>query len=219
MKSSGEALQAYIFRALDNESRAEDVARFRKQLFVDTLKWNIEVTSEREQDAFDRDDTVYAALYRNSRVIGAYRAIRSDHPYLAEVVFPDLATTRTYPKRYDTWEISRFGVLPSEARNGAANVLYALMFHFALIRSVSSLVAVTDLVHEKYLSRLGVKSRRFGKPQPYDLTGGNTVRQLVAGEIPIRRQDEAPIQFLLSTLNGVPIHDQTLVFGRRRIQA
>jgi N-acyl-L-homoserine lactone synthetase len=219
MKASGETFQAHIFRALDDETRTADVARFRKQLFVDTLKWNIEANSEREQDSFDRPDTVYAALYRNSRVIGTYRAIRSDHPYLAEIVFPELATTRTYPKRYDTWEISRFGILPSEARSGAANVLYALMFHFALIRRVNSLVAVTDLVHEKYLSRLGVKSRRFGKPQPYDLTDGNTVRQLVVGEIPIRRQDEAPIQSLLSTLNGVLIHDQTLVFGRRRVQA
>jgi N-acyl-L-homoserine lactone synthetase len=219
MATNNNSLQAHIFRAFEDQARAEDVARFRKALFIDTLKWNLTSNSQCEVDQFDQPYTIYAALYRERRLIGTFRAIRSDNPYLAEALFPHLATTRAYPKRHDTWEISRFGVWPTEARSGAGNVLYALMFHFALIRSVSSLVAVTDLVHEKYLSRIGVKTRRFGKPQPYGLSDGSKTRQLVVGEIPIRRQEEAPIHSLLATLNGVLIDDQTLVLGRRRIQA
>ena len=42
---------------------------------------------------------------------------------------------------------------------------------------------------------------------------------LVAGEIPVESQDESNLRDLLSTLNGVTINDQTLVFGRASIPA
>jgi len=216
LKSS---LQAYLFRGFDDAQMKEAVAQFRKRLFVDCLGWSLAVTGEQEIDEFDLPNTVYAALSADGGLVGSFRAIRADHPYLAERVFPDLATTRPYPKRPDVWEISRFGVMPGPDRRPAADVLYALMFQFALMRRAKALVAITDLFHERQLSHRGIRTRRYGKPKPYGFDRRNRPMTLVAGEIPVEGQDEARLRDLLSTLNGVTINDQTLVFGRTRIQA
>ena len=146
-------------------------------------------------------------------------AHETDQSYLAEIVFPALATTRTYPKRADVWEISRFGVLPNGNPKNSSDILYATMFHFALMRRARSLVAVTDLFHERHLSRLGIRTRRYGVPLQYGVDARGRPISIVGGEIPVEAQDASKLRNLLSNLNGVSLNDQTLVFGRSRIQA
>ncbi len=192
---------------------------FRKKLFVDHLKWSLHTTEQFEVDQFDTTSSAYAALFRDDTLIGCFRAIRTDEPYLAEVVFPELAVTKPYPKSPRSFEISRFGVLPSRLAGKDAAVLYALMFHFALLRRSRSLVAVTDLFHERYLAKRQIRSRRFGPPRQYAASNETPSFTLVAGEIPIGMQAEAHLTELLSNLNGVMIHDDTLVYGRQSISA
>lgn len=212
-------IKAYVFRGFDDSETKEAVGRFRKQLFVDYLGWSLELSDQQEFDEFDRPNTVYATLSTDGLLLGSFRAIRADQPYLAERVFPDLATTRPYPKHPDIWEISRFGVMPSPEGRAVADALYALMFQFALMRRARALVAITDLFHERQLARRGIRTRRYGKPKAYGLDSRNRPMTLVAGEIPVERQDETNLRNLLATLNGVTINDQTLVFGRTRIPA
>ncbi len=213
------SLHAYLFRGFDDNETKEAVARFRKRLFVDYLGWPLKVAGQQEIDQFDLPNTVYATLSADGNLLGSFRAIRADQPYLAERVFPGLATTRAYPKRADIWEISRFGVMPGPDGRLAADALYALMFQFALMRRAKALVAITDLFHERQLSRRGIRTRRYGKPTAYGFDSRNRPMTLVAGEIPLEGQDESNLRDLLSTLNGVTINDQTLVFGRARIPA
>lgn len=219
METTRNLLEAYLFRGLDDVATRAAVGRFRKQLFVDNLKWSLQVADQQEVDSFDVANTVYAVLSMDGVVRGSFRAIRTDQPYLAEQIFPELATTRPYPKRADVWEISRFGVLPGPCSRNVADALYALMFQFALMRRARALVAITDLFHERQLTRRGIRTRRYGKPKSLDAGGGAHPMMVVAGEIPVNSQNEASLRELLTTLNGVIINDQTLVFGRTRVQA
>jgi N-acyl-L-homoserine lactone synthetase len=206
----------------DPASFAEFLA-FRKRLFVDTYNWQLETKGELERDAFDTPDSYYCVIRKNTgvtqNIVGGFRAIRSDQPYLAEQVFPELAVTGRYPKSTDVFEISRLGVWPGPLAAQEAAMLYAVMFHFALIRRARSLVAVTDLFHERYLARHGIRTRRFGVPKIFPGSGATPSFTLVAGEIPIAMQDQTHIHKFLSKLNGVGIHDETLVFGRQSVPA
>ena len=213
------SIRAYLFRGFDDADSLSAVGRFRKHLFVDSLGWSLNISAQQEIDEFDMPNTVYATLSVDAVLLGSFRAIRADQPYLAERVFPELATTRPYPKRPDIWEISRFGVLPGPQGKEVADVLYALMFQFALMRRAKALVAITDLFHERQLSRRGIRTRRYGKPRVIGVDNRNRPMTVVAGEIPVERQDETKLRDLLATLNGVTINDQTLVFGRTRVQA
>ena len=59
---------------------------------------------------------------------------------------------RPYPRRSDYWEISHFGVLREHKTLGLG--LYAIMFSFADMVNARALVAVTDLGHERLLSKI-----------------------------------------------------------------
>lgn len=219
MNTRTNSLQVAIFNRSNDKLKSREVSEFRKKLFVDYLGWNLNCNGHGEVDQFDTEQTLYAALYSDDQLIGSFRAIRSDQPYLAEIVFPALATTRTYPKRTDVWEISRFGVLTEGNSKFASDILYATMFHFALMRRAKALVAVTDLYHERHLTRLGIRTRRYGVPLQYGLDARGRPIFVVGGEIPVDAQDASNLRNLLSNLNGVSLNDQTLVFGRSRIQA
>lgn len=210
---------AQIFKAEDDAQASIQVGEFRKSLFIDQLGWQLEKIEQREVDQFDTPHALYAKLEIAGKICGTFRAIRCDHHYLSKSIFPQLATTRSYPELTNMWEISRFGVWPHADARHHADMLYALMFQFGLMRQARALVAVTDLYHERYLARRGIRTRRYGKPQLCGTDVKGRPLTLVAGEIPIERQDQTALRDLLSTLNGVTINDQTLVFGRSRVQA
>ena len=217
MDSSRAGLSARVFWAEADHERTRQVQEFRKRLFVDRLRWKLETAGNLEVDEFDGGCAMYAALYEMGVLVGTFRIIRTDEPYLAEVVFPNLAVTRGYPKSPESYEISRFGVWPSASITRHAPILYALMFHFALVRRATSLVAVTDLIHERYLARRNIRTRRFGMPVGLTSVDGIHHFRVVAGEIPIAKQQGTHLRALLSHLNGVAIYDETLVLGRQRL--
>jgi N-acyl-L-homoserine lactone synthetase len=219
MKTTANQYSARLFLPESSPEQAKEVQAFRKALFVDKLKWSLKTDEQLERDAFDDSDCIYAAVYKNGHVVASFRAIRTDKTYLAEAVFPSLAVTRNYPKTASSFEISRFGVWPDAEAAQTANILYGLMFHFALWRRLKSLVAVTDLFHERYLARLKIRTRRFGLPQIFEQEADGKSFKLVAGEIPIALQSDIHLQAILAYLNGVTINDDTLVFGRQSVSA
>lgn len=195
----------------------EDIQEFRKELFVDRLDWPLRVVAGREVDAFDTADTVHCGVLADGRVVAGFRAVRTDRPYLAREVFPQLARFRPYPARPDIWEISRFGVLPGAGDLG--RLTYGLMFRFAHTRRASALVAIADLTYERFLGRLGIRTRRYGPPQPLGATRAGRPLMVVAGEIPLAEQNAAGVQALLRLTRDVEIDDEALVFGRSRVSA
>jgi acyl homoserine lactone synthase len=173
----------------------------------------------REVDQFDNGKAIYSVPLNDVQVIASFRAICTTEKYLASEVFPQLASLREYPRRSDIWEISRFGVLPSTKYLQTAELLYGLMFKFALDRQARALVAVTDLAHERNLRRYGIRTRRYGPPIEIKVRKGKPSIQLVTGEIPLDVQFGSSFARLIDLANTVDFHDQTSVFGHTRVSA
>jgi N-acyl-L-homoserine lactone synthetase len=202
-----------------NPRLVDELYKLRKVLFVDILKWDLQTVDDCERDQFDTSAAVHCALFRNDELIGGFRAIRTDHDYLVRSVFPHLAAVKRFPQRVDIWEISRFGVLPIEDRLEIAKLNYALMFRFAHMRRAAALVALVDLTYERFLKKLGIRTRRYGPPQ---IVGTKTTGEpmwCVAGEIPLAEQNGSRFQALLALAKKVEIKDAAPVFGRIRVSA
>jgi acyl homoserine lactone synthase len=210
-------LSAIIFQEQSNLEIAASLFRFRKALFVDERGWNLPICGESETDQFDTPDAHYCALSSGDTIVGGFRAIRCDHPYLGRDLFAHLATTRPYPDRVDYWEISRFGVLRRHRRHGLD--LYAVMFRFAELRRARALVAVADLGHERLLGKIGIRTRRYGPPIWLGAEETGEPIQIVAGEIPIVEQDRTRLQFLRTRADAVEIRDDTLVWRPAAVSA
>ena len=206
-------------RLADNPGLVTDIFKLRKRIFVDQYDWDVPARDGLETDEFDGGQTLYCAQFRNGELIGSFRAIRTDRPYMARDKFPFLAQTTDYPTRVDAYEITRFGVVNSVGQHEDALALYSAMFWFAHTRSAASLVAIADLTYERFLRTLGVRTARYGEPRVVGQTRGGTPIEAVAGEIPIHRQSGSRYQKLLSAIDNAEIDDETLVCGPERISA
>ncbi len=211
MQQRGAKFQAVYFDAFASDGLLEEFQKFRKRLFLDDLGWKLANVDGREIDQFDREDAIYCILRQDGHIVAGFRAIRTDFPYLAEEIFPQLATLKPYPKRPDYWEISRFGAFSGKGDRRPALLNYALMFRFAIQHQLRSLVAVVDVTHERLLCRLNVKTQRYGLPAIVGTDTGGKQLICVAGEIPVWRQFDSTIQFFGCQLSTVEIVDETLV--------
>lgn len=212
-------LHAVICTEQQHPEVIDMIYRFRKHLFVETYGWTLDVHDGRERDRFDTSAAVHCALMRNHEVVGGFRAVRADNDYLARCVFPQLAAVKGYPQRPDTWEISRFGVLPGPDQRELAKLNYSLMFRFAQVRQAATLVALVDLNHERLLKLLGIRTRRYGPPQIIGTNVRGETLWGVAGEIPLAEQQGSRFRGLLALAKQVEIEDEALVLGRTRVSA
>jgi N-acyl-L-homoserine lactone synthetase len=191
--------------------------RLRKRLFVDQCGWMLTTIDDLERDQFDAWYTEHCLLFRGLDLVGGFRAIRTDYPYLTQAVFPQLAVKR-FPNRGTVWEISRFGVLSAaEARTARLN--YALMFRFAELRGAEALVAMADLTYERFLQRMDIRTRRFGPPQVIGVDRHGRALTAVAGEIPLNKADNPDLGGFLDLGRKLEISDATHVLGRASIPA
>ncbi len=195
----------------------QSMFRLRKRLFVDQCGWLLKTVGDLERDQFDVWYTEHCLLFHGSDLIGGFRAIRTDHPYLTQAVFPQLAVRR-FPNRRTVWEISRFGVLPTAAAR-SARLNYALMFRFAELRGAEALVAVADLTYERFLQRMNIRTRRFGPPQVIGADRSGAPLTALAGEIPLNKSDNPDLGSFHDLGRKLEISDATYVLGRARIPA
>lgn len=210
--------RAIFGRERDLEAGASDALfRFRKRIFVDHLQWKLAVFDDRERDEFDRADTLHCILFSGVEVAGAFRAIRTDQPYLAETVFPTLAQITPYPKRYDAWEVSRFGA--STIHPSAPSLTFSLMFLFAQSVGLQSIVAITDPAFERAMRAFGIRTRRYGPPIPIGNDRRGRPLSGVAGEIILAAQSGTRFQKLLTHAHQIEVEDASDVLGRKRISA
>jgi acyl homoserine lactone synthase len=193
--------------------------RFRKKLFVEKLGWDLKTRGDVEFDEFDNENAIFSVLLNSSGIIGGFRAIRTDNPYLASEVFPQLAIWRPYPASRDCWEISRFGVLCNDNAGAAAQANYSAMFRFALRRQATALVALADPTYERYLATLGVRTLRYGPPTVIGHDVHGRPLEALAGEIPLTGQASPRFLSLLKIANSMEIADETLVLGSDAVPA
>ncbi|MEH2567102.1 acyl-homoserine-lactone synthase [Bradyrhizobium sp. AZCC 2289] len=199
-------------------AHVQAMLRLRKRLFVDHCGWMLSTIGEVERDQFDAWYTEHCLLFFGSDLVGGFRAIRTDYPYLTQSVFPQLAVRR-FPNRRNVWEISRFGVLPAAAQAWSARLNYALMFRFAELRGAEALVAMADLSYERFLQRMNIRTRRFGPPQVIGADSRGRSLTAVAGEIPVKQGDNPGLGKFLDLGRQLEITDATHVLGRSSISA
>jgi N-acyl-L-homoserine lactone synthetase len=219
MPRVGFATKAVFGRRGQRPNAVSKFNQFRRHLFVDKLGWPLTVVDGQERDQFDRLDTEYCVVLRNDQVIAGFRAIRTDREYLALNVFPQLASTKSYPRSQTCWEISRFGIAPEAASSVCARLNYGLMFRFAVAREATSLVAVADLTYERYLRRLGIRTHRYGDPCTVGLDRFGNELLCVAGEIPITGQKPHRLNDLIDLTTELEIDDASLVLRPEAISA
>lgn len=212
------ALRAVYFGP-ENRAMVAQVQALRKAIFVDHCGWQLRVEGDREVDEFDGPDAVHLALQDDDGLCGCFRLMRTDRPYLASTVFPDLAVTRPYPTSADTWEVSRFGVLPGPRAAHHGRVNYAVMFAFAQRTAARALVAVAGLDHERFLRAIGIRTRRYGPPREIGRSHSGRPLQAVAGEIVPALQDASRLQELFNLIRNVEIVDDAELLGPGRVSA
>lgn len=214
-----ERYHATIVRESRNPQAVADLLRLRHKLFVEACGWELASRGGLERDEFDTGLTEHCLLFRGCKLIGGFRAVRTDRPYLSATIFPQLASFKPYPRRPDVWEISRFGVLPVARRFEAARMNYALMFRFAELRQAVALVATADLPYERFLAGLGIRSRRFGAPQVVGSDRDGCDIMAIAGEIPISEQPDRRYHALQVLADKLEVEDAAHVFRRALISA
>lgn len=89
----------------------------RRQVFIDKLDWNLNVTNGREIDEFDTDDTIYLVVVDEDtgKIRSSLRLNPTSKPHLMSEVFPHLCE-KGVPVGDDIWEISRYCYNPDFTR-------------------------------------------------------------------------------------------------------
>lgn len=151
-----------------------DIARYRYQVFVERLGWELQPTGRLELDQFDRRDTCYiAATNRSGEMAGTARLLSTLQPYLLQEVFPGLMGEAPMPRAADIWELSRFAALDpqADATGAAANFasplaldLLAAAFSVAADAGVKRLISVSPVGIERILRHAGVQCARAARP-------------------------------------------------------
>lgn len=143
------------------------LARYRHEVFVKRLGWELACVDGREVDQFDREDTVYVVALnkRTGAIRGTARLLPTTRPYLLREVFPALLGDMPAPSSADVWELSRFAVVDLDAPASARNEQFssyaaAVLLHATLICAAElgarELVSVSPVSVQRLLRRAGV---------------------------------------------------------------
>lgn len=208
---------AKIIKSDSDKYFAERIFRFRHDLFVGELGWSLPGVKGSERDAFDSPDATYCALMSGNQIVGCFRAIPCDRPYLAREVFPYMAKHRPYPTTNEFIEVSRLGVLASYRR--ASPLLYSLMLRYGVASGAKGLVALADLAHERHLNRMRLHTVRYGSAQIVGFREDGGWLLAVAGEIPIPDPLTPDMKKLLSLTKNMDIDDEAHVLRREGLSA
>lgn len=157
------------------------MARFRYQVFVETLGWKLPCQSGVELDQFDREDTLYVLALRGQELAGVARLLPTQRPYLLGEVFPQLMGSAPVPRDAAIWELSRFTAMDSAANatgpesqfsSAAAVDLMHCVLKLAAQQGARRLITVSPMGIERLLRRAGFLARRAASPMMVD---GHTI--------------------------------------------
>ena len=138
--------------------------RLRHRVFCDCMGWEIPATDLLEYDDLD-DRAVHGAALENGRVVGYWRALRTDGPYLLEQHFARLFQNGDLPKSERIWEISRFAIAPGhlEKRHIGTALCYSIIAH-AHRTDAEAVIAVTEPYLERFIRSCGIDLTRTTGP-------------------------------------------------------
>lgn len=158
----------------------------RKQLFVDSMGWDIPHNSKCEWDQYDTANTIYAITHRDNQVTAASRMnpcsfstptssymIRDASLGRLPGIPPSILPIEDIPTDPQTWEATRFTAdpdLPPEQRNEALAANAHALAAIAHQNGIKRLIALMPPAYIRWLSSIGLKTHRLG-PTQKDSTG------------------------------------------------
>jgi len=156
-----------------------EMFKYRYNVFIEKLGWDLAVPPYIEKDQFDHEDTMYVvAKEEKGEIAGCARLLPTTAPYLLEKVFPELLNGLPPPKSADIWEISRFTNFSVSADHNNhvgighhqiselsfAELLYSTIA-CAKTQGAKKLLSVSPLGIESLLRKAGIRGNRLGSPK------------------------------------------------------
>jgi acyl homoserine lactone synthase len=147
------------------------IARYRYQVFVESLGWKLPCATGFEQDEFDSEDATHlVAQTHEDQIVGYARLLPTTGPYLLGVHFAHLLGDATPPSSPAIWELSRFATndaTSSEAKDRVGKKLLLEAIRCATERGCQQLVFCTTVGIERLARRWGTDIHRLGPPQRF----------------------------------------------------
>lgn len=150
-----------------------ELFKYRYDVFVKKLGWNLSAPEGIEIDQFDNENSVYVIAKSHSEIVGCARLLPTNQPYLLQEVFPDLLDGAEPPKSIKIWEVSRFTNCylsqPEDPASDLAGIDSALflteIMRVAKEVGAEKLISVSTIGMERLLNRSGIRTIRLGKPK------------------------------------------------------
>lgn len=165
------------------------LARYRYQVFIEHLGWELETPPDMDVDQFDHERAHYVVVERaDGSIQGCARLLPTTQPYLLGEVFSPLLDGHAAPSRPDVWELSRFATFDPDnpaAAQSRAGEDFAIGFlrkvmAYAQTFGVRELVSVSPVGVGRLLRRGGIRFELLAPPRVLEN------RALAACRIPIQ---------------------------------
>jgi acyl homoserine lactone synthase len=142
----------------------------RARVFHGRMGWEVAVLDGMEIDGYDALDPHYMVI-RNSenRLVGCWRMMPTDGPYMLKDTFPELLEGTPAPQNERIWELSRFAIETESDGNfgfaGRAIEAMREIVTFADDHGIDKYVTVTTTAIERLLRHTGVEISRIAAPK------------------------------------------------------
>jgi N-acyl-L-homoserine lactone synthetase len=151
----------------------EQMGHYRREVFINSLGWELNTINGMELDEFDGPDAVYVCSHDDEgNVNGVARLLPTTGPYLMEKVFPQLWGGKHVPRDPQIWELSRFATV-SLSQSGSISHQASAQHASELLRNVmragsllgaQTLVTVSPVGMERLLRLNNFQASREGVP-------------------------------------------------------
>lgn len=133
-----------------------DLDCYSHNVFVESLRWDLNAPEGIEQDQFDHQDTVYViARDDEGRINGCARLLPTTGPYLLEEVFPELLNGLSPPSSSKVWELSRFAAVDVSDTSASPRGQLSSPIAVALLRGTIQVAAQLGAKHLITVSPIG----------------------------------------------------------------
>lgn len=152
----------------------EQMGRYRREVFINQLGWELNTLNGMELDEFDGPEAVYVCSHdEDGQVSGVARLLPTTTPYLMEKVFPELWGGKQLPRAPQIWELSRFaaaspyptGAIEHQASAQHASELLRNVMRIGSMLGAQTLITVSPVGMERLLRMNEFSVKRTGIPK------------------------------------------------------
>ncbi|WDD90207.1 acyl-homoserine-lactone synthase (plasmid) [Burkholderia sp. FERM BP-3421] len=168
-------MSGLIIKVAEREAHCQnelrDIFKLRAKIFVDRLKWDVQIFDGMEVDGYDALDPRYLTVRsENGAIVGCWRILSTEGPYMLKNSFVELLNGMPAPSAPNVWELSRFALDGGVAGgrfgfSDRAVQSIAAVLSYGCQAGITHYVTVTTPAVERMLRRLGVVIDRFGGPR------------------------------------------------------